>query len=91
MAALLKARLDEGMALRAQRKSEETPELQKDRDRYTFLNERLDREIAFQENLKGILSQEQFDAWKSHKEARNANRKQHARQGEMRNHGRRRG
>jgi hypothetical protein len=91
LAALLKIHLDEGAALRAQRNSAESAEQQKDLDRYALLNQRLDREIAFQENLRGILSPEQFDAWKSHKEDRNAKRKQHPRQGEIRKHGRKRG
>jgi len=90
IAALLKSRLDERMEWKAQRKSEAGSTEQKDgASRYVALNNRLDREIDFQENLKGILSDSQFEQWKSLREDKMKERKNrsrdrrrhHARQG----------
>lgn len=32
-------------------------------EKYEFLNERLDRQIAHKENMKGILNKDQFEKW----------------------------
>lgn len=90
VATLLKTRLDERMEWKARRKSEAGSDQQKDgASRYAALNNRLDREIAFQENIKSILSDSQFEQWRSLREDRMKERKNrsrdrrrhHARQG----------
>jgi hypothetical protein len=92
MAALLKTRLDARKELRARLKSEADSAKEKDgASRYVAINDRLDRQIAFQENLKGILSESQFEQWRSLREnqrkERNRNKgsrgrqRHHARQG----------
>ena len=90
IAALLKTRLDERMEWKARQKSEAGPDgTETGTSRYVAINNRLDREIAFQENLKGILSDSQFEQWKSLREDKMKGRKNrsrdrrrhHARQG----------
>lgn len=69
IAELLKVRLEERMELKERRNSETgSPERKEGNARYIAMNDRLDREIAFQENIKGILSETQFEQWKSHRE-----------------------
>mgnify|MGYP006309208501 CR=1 FL=1 len=46
--------------------------------RYLRINERLDRQIALQEQLRGILSERQFETWKSRREARRPGRHGHS-------------
>ncbi|MGA9237738.1 hypothetical protein [Robiginitalea sp.] len=80
IAALLKTRLDERMEWKASRKSEAGSTERKDgASRYTALNSRLDREIAFQENIKGILSDSQFEQWRSLREDKMKERKNRSR------------
>ena len=43
--------------------------------KFERLNERLDRQIAFQEELKGILTDSQFDQWRAHVERKKPRRK----------------
>jgi hypothetical protein len=90
IAALLKTRLDERMEWKARRKSEAGSTEQKDgASRYVTINNRLDSEIAFQENIKAILSDSQFEQWRSLREDKMKARKNksrdrrrhHARQG----------
>lgn len=90
IATLLKTRLDERMEWKARRKSEADSTEQKDgASRYAAINNRLDREIAFQENIKAILSDSQFEQWRSLREDKmkgrqhrsRDRRRHHARQG----------
>ena len=76
IAVLLKTRMDEHMERRDQLKSEGSPTKEHDgASRYTALNDRLDREIAFQDNLKSILSDSQFEQWRSLREGKLKGRK----------------
>lgn len=43
--------------------------------RFERLNQRLDRQIAFQEELKGILTERQFARWSAHREQKKPQRK----------------
>jgi len=82
MTALLKTRLDAHKESRAGRKSEAGSAEQKDgASRYVAMNERLDRQITFQENIKGILSDSQFEQWRSLREnqVKERNRKKRSR------------
>ena len=82
IAALLKTRLDERMEWKARQKSEAGSTEQKDgASRYVALNDRLDREIAFQENIKAILSDSQFEQWRSLREDKMKGRKNRSRDG----------
>lgn len=80
IAALFKTQLDEQMERRDQRKSEGSPNKEKDgASRYTALNDRLDREIAFQDEIKGILSDSQFEQWRHLREGKMKERKSRSR------------
>lgn len=80
IAALLKTRLAERMEWKARRKSEAGSTEQKDgASRYVALSDRLDREIAFQESIKGILSNSQFEQWRSLRESKMKERKNRSR------------
>ena len=80
IAVLFKTRLDEQMERREQRKSEGGPDKEKDREsRYTALNDRLDREIAFQDDIKGILTDSQFEQWRSLREGKMKEQKNRSR------------
>lgn len=70
IAALLKSRVEERMEWRAGRNAETSSEPKERESRYVAMNDRLDREIAFQENMKGILSDTQFEQWRSLRENR---------------------
>lgn len=92
IATLLKSRLDARMELRARRKSEASSAEQKDEaSRYVAINDRLDREIAFQENIKGILSESQFEQWRSHRENQIKERNRKNRSGDRHRHNPRQG
>ncbi len=57
-------------------------------DRYLHINERLDRQIAFQEELRGILTGQQFEMWKTRREARHSRRAEYFRKPGRGNHAR---
>jgi hypothetical protein len=92
VAALLKKHLDARIALRSKRESEGNTEQMKDPEkRYARMNAHLDREIAFQKELRSILSESQFDKWQVQRERTMAKHQRHKRQREMPKHTRRRG
>jgi len=55
-------------------------------ERYTFMNARLDQEIAFQQEMKNILTEPQFEQWKKRHDA-----KRHAQHKQRRQHRQRKG
>jgi len=80
IAALLKTRLDERMEWKSRGKSEAGSTQQDEgASRYASLNNRLDRAIAFQENIKGILSDSQFEQWRLLREDKMKERKNRSR------------
>ena len=80
IAALLKTRLDERTEWKEKRKSKEGSTQQKDAvSRYNALINRLDREIAFQDDIKGILTDSQFEQWRSLREGKMKERKNRSR------------
>ena len=61
---VLLSQAEDRKAMMAERKAQtERPELSKD-ERYKKMNERLDKQIAFQNDMQRILSDEQYDRFK---------------------------
>ena len=56
--------------------------------RYLRMNERLDRQIAFQDELRGILTAQQFEMWKTRREARHSRRAEYLGKPGRKNHAR---
>lgn len=91
MTGLLKQRLEERAELRQRRKSEADSGTSADSEnRFDRLNAHLDRKIAFQEELRGILSERQFEKWQTQRERQMAKRQRQLRHRDIK-HARRRG
>ncbi|MEO0527714.1 MAG: hypothetical protein AAFZ89_10845 [Bacteroidota bacterium] len=72
-AALRKAKMEE----RTAKKEEGESKKPTTEERYTMLNERLDRQIAVQDQMKQILTEEQFDQWKKMQHRKGKHHRQH--------------
>lgn len=92
MVSLLKKQLDERIEMRKRTETDSQTDNVKDSEkRFERLNARLDREIAFQKDLRGILSDSQFEQWQTHRKKQMDKRQRHFRQRDLPEHSRRRG
>ncbi|MDM9631588.1 hypothetical protein [Robiginitalea aurantiaca] len=73
---VLKKHLDTRLESRENRKPEENDHKAEDsEERFARMNQWLDREIAFQKDLRGILTDPQFEAWHTEHKKKMAKRK----------------